>query len=213
PRGRRFDGENRCSRRGGATLAPSPAGVRGREGPGRRDDRLLVRSLLRPISRRSPPPYAAGRHDRARRAFLAGRLRLPGRVPARAAPGRPGGPRKRGGVRCSLRLSGNAERVGDADPGRGPLSTVTFPTALFRVLAGALATGVVGWALARFVTEGFSRQEKAAWSVALALPHRPESCGRASPASSFWPPRPGSSSSSRRLPNRCGRPTTWRCGG
>jgi hypothetical protein len=46
---------------------------------------------------------------------------------------------------------------------------VTFPTALFRVLAGALATGVVGWALARFVTEGLSRQEKAAWSFATGL--------------------------------------------
>jgi Dolichyl-phosphate-mannose-protein mannosyltransferase len=46
---------------------------------------------------------------------------------------------------------------------------VTFADALLRVLAAAFAAAAVGWALARFFTEGLRRAEKLAWSFATGL--------------------------------------------
>jgi hypothetical protein len=46
---------------------------------------------------------------------------------------------------------------------------MTFPTAVLRVLASALATGAVGYALVRFGTTGLRRSERVAWSFAAGL--------------------------------------------
>ena len=46
---------------------------------------------------------------------------------------------------------------------------MTFLTALLRVLAGALAAGALGYALARFFTPGLHRAETLAWSFATGL--------------------------------------------
>jgi hypothetical protein len=46
---------------------------------------------------------------------------------------------------------------------------MTFFAAVLRVLAGALATGVVGYALVRFAMPDLRRSEKAAWSFAAGL--------------------------------------------
>lgn len=46
---------------------------------------------------------------------------------------------------------------------------MTFPGMVLRVLAGALATGAVGYALVRFGVAGLRRSEKVAWSFAAGL--------------------------------------------
>ena len=74
------------ARRGPASGEVPP----GRDRPRRRPDRLLVRPRIRRVSRRGSESHAEGCHDRHCRAAPSGRLRLPGRLPAGAAPPGPG---------------------------------------------------------------------------------------------------------------------------
>ena len=46
---------------------------------------------------------------------------------------------------------------------------MTFLPAVLRVLAGAIVTGAVGYALVRFAMPGLRRSEKVAWSFAAGL--------------------------------------------